>query len=100
VDIELNGQPVELNVAASGRVSRVKINQMNLESFFESERTSPEPDLSLPTPEETTTDEEAQPESTIGQLDGWRKVTMFGSNDAGRTDVAKHVSRAEGSPTL
>lgn len=100
VDIELNGRPVKLNVAASGRISRVRINHMNLESFFESERTSPEPDLSLPTPEETTGDEEAQPESTIGQLNGWRKVTMLGSNGTRRTNVAKRVSRAKGSPTL
>lgn len=100
VDIELNGRPVELSVASSGRISRVRINQMNLESFLESKPTSPEPDLSLPTPEETTTDEEAQPESTIGQLNGWHKVTMLGSYGTGRTDVAKRVSRTEGSPAL
>jgi Cdc6-like AAA superfamily ATPase len=100
VDIELNGRPVELNVVGSGRISRVKINQMNLKSFFESGRTTSEPNLPLPTPGETIKGEEAQSESTIGQLNGWRKVTILGSNGTGRTDVAKRVSRAEGSPTL
>lgn len=100
VDIELNGRPVALNIAESGRISRVRINQMNLKSFFESKPTSTEPDLSLPASEETATDEEVLPESTIGQLNGWRKVTMLGLKSTGRTNVAKRPPPAKGSPTL
>ncbi len=41
VDIELNGKPVDLRNAETGRISRVEINQLNLAGFLE-DKTGPE----------------------------------------------------------
>lgn len=65
VDVELNGNPVNLRDPETGRISRVQINQLNVEEFLSRQEEPPSTVQTTPTPERT---EQEPSEQTTGDV--------------------------------
>ncbi|UCC45657.1 MAG: DUF4115 domain-containing protein, partial [Candidatus Zixiibacteriota bacterium] len=68
VQVELNGRQVDLANAESGRISRVEINQMNLEEFFRERPPAPRPAEPSEPPPATPGDTAEATTSTVNEV--------------------------------
>lgn len=94
VDVQLNGQPAFLANAESGRISRVEINQVNRESYYETP--APKPVRQSPTPTSEQTNSEQDAEASSGSV----KPTQTPSGAASSTTEEKTSEPNQAQPTV
>lgn len=82
VDAELNGRPVDLRDAETGRISRVEINQLNLEEIIEGRRDRQADDLDQTDQQLSTGGNPQSDSNTAGPVDT-TGVTAPDENDDG-----------------